>query len=132
MPSIFTRIISGEIPAYKVAQSESFLAFLDINPLTEGHTLCVPKIEVDNLFDLDEATYSGLLLFSRRVAHAVGEVIPCERVGMSVVGLEIPHAHVHLIPISGIEDMNFSRSKAVISSDRMAAIAESISGRVVG
>lgn len=107
MASIFTKIVNGEIPSYKIAETEGFYAFLDINPNSKGHTLCIPKQEVDKLFDLDESTYAGLMHFSRKVAKAIEKAIPCERVGMTVIGLEVPHAHVHLIPLHSMEDARF-------------------------
>lgn len=107
MASIFTKIIKGEIPSYKVAETDDFIAFLDINPNAMGHTLCVPKKEVDKLFDLDEATYTALMAFSRKVALALRQVIECKRIGMSVVGLEVPHVHVHLIPLNAMREMTF-------------------------
>lgn len=110
MASIFSKIITGEIPAYKVAESQDFLAFLDISPNTKGHTLCIPKKEVDKLFDLDESTYMELMAFSRKVAIALEKSVPCKRIGMSVVGLEVPHVHVHLIPLNKMEDTRFDRS----------------------
>ena len=108
MASIFTKIINGEIPCYKIAETDDFLAFLDINPNTKGHTLCVPKKEVDKIFDLDEATYNGLMSFSRKVALAIEKAIPCKRVGVSVIGLEVPHVHVHLIPLHSMESARFT------------------------
>ncbi len=108
--SIFTKIIKGEIPSYKVAENENFYAFLDINPNAKGHTLVVPKKEVDKIFDLDEETYKELMLFARKVAIAIEKVIPCNRVGVSVIGLEVPHTHVHLIPINKMSDMDFRKS----------------------
>ncbi|WP_417855776.1 HIT family protein [Xanthomarina gelatinilytica] len=107
MASIFSKIISGEIPSYKIAETDDFLAFLDINPNAKGHTLCIPKKEVNKIFDLDETTYLNLMAFSRRVAIAIEKAIPCKRVGMSVVGLEVPHVHVHLIPLNSMEDIRF-------------------------
>ncbi|WP_040280479.1 HIT family protein [Psychroserpens damuponensis] len=107
MASIFTKIISGEIPSYKVAETEDYLAFLDINPNAKGHTLCIPKKDVDKIFDLDEPTYHGLMEFSRQVAIALEKAVPCNRVGMTVIGLEVPHAHVHLIPLNSMEDARF-------------------------
>ncbi|WP_047549969.1 HIT family protein [Psychroserpens sp. Hel_I_66] len=107
MASIFTKIISGDIPSYKVAETEDYLAFLDINPNAKGHTLCIPKKEVDKLFDLDEVTYHGLMEFSRQVAIAVEKAIPCKRVGLTVIGLEVPHVHVHLIPLNSMDDARF-------------------------
>jgi histidine triad (HIT) family protein len=111
MASIFTKIIKGDIPSYKVAETEDFFAFLDINPNSVGHTLCIPKKEVDKIFDLDEATYLGLMAFSRKVALAIEEVIPCERVGLTVIGLEVPHVHVHLIPLHSMEDARFTNKQ---------------------
>jgi histidine triad (HIT) family protein len=107
MASIFTKIVNGEIPCYKIAETDEFLAFLDVNPNSKGHTLCIPKAEVDKIFDLDENTYNGLMSFSRKVAIAIKEVIPCKRIGMTVIGLEVPHAHVHLIPLHTMEDARF-------------------------
>ncbi|MEM5563665.1 HIT family protein [Psychroserpens sp. AS72] len=107
MASIFTKIISGEIPCYKVAETEDYLAFLDINPNAKGHTLCIPKKEVDKIFDLDETSFHGLMEFSRQVAIALEKAVPCNRVGMTVIGLEVPHAHVHLIPLNSMEDARF-------------------------
>ncbi|MBS1635658.1 MAG: HIT domain-containing protein [Bacteroidetes bacterium] len=126
MASIFSKIIAGEIPCYKVAENEEFLAFLDIFPLKKGHTLVIPKKEVDYIFDLDSATYEGLMNFSARVARAIGRVIDCKRVGVSVIGLEVPHAHVHLIPIQGVHDMNFSNPKLQLTKEEFKAIAASI------
>ena len=107
MPSIFSKIVSGNIPCYKVAETEEFLAFLDINPNTKGHTLCIPKKEVDKIFDLDQLTYQRLMMFSRSVALAIEKAIPCKRIGMTVIGLEVPHVHVHLIPLEKIKDAQF-------------------------
>ncbi len=107
MSSIFTKIIKGEIPAYKIAEDEHFFAFLDINPNARGHTLCVPKKEVDKLLDLDESTYIGLMAFSRKVGKAIEAAIPCDRVGMTVIGLEVPHVHVHLIPLQSMKNATF-------------------------
>ena len=109
MPTIFSKIISGEIPSYKVAENEDFLAFLDINPNSIGHTLCIPKKEIDNILDLDENTYQELMKFSRKVALSIDNVIDCERVSFSVIGLEVPHVHVHLIPIKKMSDANFTK-----------------------
>ena len=125
MSSVFTKIIQGEIPSYKVAENEKFYAFLDINPNTKGHTLVVPKQEVDKIFDLEESTYLELLQFSRKVALAIRAAIPCKRVGISVIGLEVPHVHVHLIPIDKMEDMSF-RSKVKLEPDEFQEIAASI------
>ncbi|TYA70083.1 HIT family protein [Seonamhaeicola marinus] len=125
MASIFTKIVNGEIPCYKVAETSEFLAFLDINPNSKGHTLCIPKKEVDKIFDLDEATYNGLMSFSRKVALAIEKVMPCERVGVSVIGLEVPHAHVHLIPLHSMEDARFIK-KTSLTSEEFQEIAKSI------
>lgn len=111
MATLFTKIISGEIPSYKVAETEDFFAFLDINPNSKGHTLCIPKKEVNKIFDLDEATYMALMKFSRRVALALEKAVPCERIGMSVIGLEVPHAHVHLIPLHTMDDARFTNKQ---------------------
>ncbi|HEX2617622.1 MAG TPA: HIT family protein [Flavobacteriales bacterium] len=126
MPSLFTRIIHGEIPCHKVGESEHFLAFLDINPLHEGHTLVVPKVEVDKFFDLPPDLLAGIMPFAQQVAERIARVVPCNRIGVSVVGLEVPHAHVHLIPIDSVHDMDFSRPKLKLSNDELAAIAERI------
>ena len=107
MASIFTKIVNGEIPCYKVAETEDFLAFLDVNPNAKGHTLCIPKKEVNKIFDLDEAAYIGLMQFSRKVAIAIEKTVPCKRIGMSVIGLEVPHVHVHLIPLNDMKEMTF-------------------------
>ena len=117
MASIFTKIINGEIPCYKIAETEDFFAFLDINPNAKGHTLCIPKKEVDKIFDLDEATYTGLMQFSRKVAIAIEQAIPCKRVGVSVIGLEVPHVHVHLIPLNTMEDARFISKKTLTKED---------------
>lgn len=125
MPTLFTKIINGEIPAYKVAENDEFLAFLDINPNSKGHTLCIPKKEVNKLFDLDEETYDKLMKFSRKVALALRKTIPCKRIGMAVVGLEVPHVHVHLIPLHEMDDMRFER-KVKVSDDEMEELAQRI------
>ncbi len=125
MASIFTKIINGEIPSYKIAEDENFYAFLDIRPLHRGHTLVIPKQETDYIFDLDNSTLCGLILFSKRVAKAIEAVIPCERIGVAVIGLEVPHCHVHLSPINSIYDMDFSKPTEV-SPDEMKKIADSI------
>ena len=125
MASIFTKIINGEIPSYKVAETEDYYAFLDINPNSKGHTLCVPKVEVNKIFDLDEKTYLGLMAFSRKVAIAIEKAFRCERVGMSVIGLEVPHVHVHLIPLHTMENARFTH-KEQLTSDEFEAIAKRI------
>lgn len=126
MPSIFSRIINGEIPAWKVAESEHFLAFLDVNPLAKGHTLIVPKVETDYFFDLSDEEISGIMLFSKKVASALRSTLPCLRIGMSIIGLEVPHAHVHLVPLNSMGDINFSNSRLNLSAEEMEAIAASI------
>lgn len=126
MASIFSKIIAGEIPSYKIAEDDAHYAFLDINPLNEGHTLVVPKHEVDYIFDLDDAEYAALTLFAKRVAAAIGKAMPCKRVAVAVLGLEVPHAHIHLVPIQSESDMDFSKKKTV-SPERMAQIASEIS-----
>ncbi len=126
MASLFTKIINGEIPCYKVAETDDFFAFLDINPNSKGHTLCIPKKEVDKLFDLDEATYMGLMQFSRRVAKAIEKVVACKRIGMTVIGLEVPHVHVHLIPLHTMEDARFI-SKVSLSKVEFEALSKAIS-----
>jgi histidine triad (HIT) family protein len=113
MPSIFTKIINGDIPCYKVAEEEGFFAFLDINPNAKGHTLCVPKKEVDRIFDLDEETYMGLMAFSRKVGRAIEATVPCKRVGMTVIGLEVPHVHVHLIPLHSMANATFQHKESL-------------------
>ncbi len=126
MSTIFSRIIAGEIPCYKVAENETCFAFLDINPLTKGHILVVPKQEVDYLFDLDDAVYIDLQSFSKRIAIAIKKVIPCQRVGVCVIGLEVPHAHIHLIPFNTISEMNFSNTKLRLSQEEFKSIANNI------
>lgn len=126
MPSIFSRIINGEIPAWKVAESEHFLAFLDVNPLAKGHTLIVPKVETDYFFDLSDEEISGIMLFSKKVASALRSTLPCLRIGMSVIGLEVPHAHIHLVPLNNMGDINFSNSRLNLSAEEMEAVAASI------
>lgn len=126
MASIFSRIVAGEIPCYKVAEDENYFAFLDISPVAKGHTLVIPKQEVDYIFDLDDETYVGLTRFAKRVAKAIGKAIPCKRVGVAVMGLEVPHTHIHLVPINKEADMNFFRDKLSLESTEMQAIAEAI------
>lgn len=126
MPSIFSQIVKGDIPCYKIAENEHCLAFLDIMPLVKGHTLVIPKKEIDYIYDLPDELLSELHLFAKRVAKKIESAIPCERIGVSVIGLEVPHAHIHLIPIHKIEDMNFSRPKLKLSNEEMKAIANKI------
>jgi histidine triad (HIT) family protein len=126
MASIFTKIINGEISGYKVAETETCFAFLDIMPLHGGHTLVVPKKEVDYLFDLPDADYQELMLFSKKIAHAIGKAIPCKKVGVAVIGLEVPHAHIHLIPINSVSDIDFSREKLKFKAEQMDEFAAKI------
>ncbi|MGZ0015380.1 HIT family protein [Yeosuana sp. AK3] len=125
MPSIFTKIVQGEIPCYKIAETDEFLAFLDVNPNSKGHTLCIPKQEVDKIFDLDEPIFERLMNFSRKVAIAIEKTIPCKRIGMTVIGLEVPHAHVHLIPLHTMEDARFIQ-KITLSSEEFQTVAKAI------
>lgn len=126
MATLFTKIISGEIPCHKVAEDDRFLAFLDINPAAVGHTLVIPKVEVDYIFNLDDDTYSGLMLFAKRIAPALAKAVPCLRIGVAVIGLEVPHTHVHLIPLNTMNDINFSKPKMKLSNEELAATAERI------
>ncbi len=127
MATIFSKIINGEIPSYKIAEDENFYAFLDINPLCEGHTLVVPKKEVDYIFDVDDDIYKGLFLFAKKVGLAIEKVVECERVGIAVVGLEVPHAHIHLIPLKTIYDIDFKKPKMKFTPDEFSEIAKKIS-----
>lgn len=124
--SIFSKIIAGEIPAHVVAESNEFLAFLDINPLAEGHVLVIPKKEVDYIFDLDDETYTGLQIFAKIVATAIKKAIPCKKVGVAVIGLEVPHAHIHLIPLNRVDDLNFSRPKLSFSTEELSITKDKI------
>ena len=126
MASIFSKIVAGEIPCYKIAENDQFLAFLDIFPLKKGHILVIPKKEVDYLFDLDNATYLGLMSFAKDIASAIKKSIPCNRIGVAVLGLEVPHAHVHLIPINSESDMNFRNEKLKLSKEEFEEIAQKI------
>ncbi len=126
MPSIFTRIINGEIPCHNVAEDDRFLAFLDINPLREGHTLVIPKVEVDKFFELPADVLAGILPFAQEVAKKIARVVPCNRIGVSVIGLEVPHAHVHLIPIDNVHDMDFSRPKLKLTQEQLTTMAARI------
>lgn len=125
MASIFTKIVAGEIPSYKIAEDENYFAFLDINPNAKGHTLVIPKKEVNKIFDLDKETYDGLMDFSYRVAKALEKAVPCERIGMSVIGLEVPHVHVHLIPLNTMEDIRFVK-KEKLSQEEFVKVASAI------
>lgn len=126
MASIFSKIIAGDIPCHKVAENERCFAFMDIAPLAKGHVLVVPKVEVDRYFDLDDKVLSELSVFSKRIARAIEEAIPCKRVGVAVIGLEVPHAHVHLIPLNSVEDINFERPKLELSHQELAEVASAI------
>ena len=128
MPSIFTRIINREIPGYIVAEDDNYIAFLDINPLVLGHTLVVPKQEVDFIFDLDDDILAGLNVFAKKVAHAIKKVVPCKRIGVAVIGLEVPHTHVHLVPMNSMSDLNFTRSKLSPSKEELETVAKKIKG----
>jgi histidine triad (HIT) family protein len=130
--SIFSKIIAGEIPAHKVAETNEFFAFLDISPLAEGHVLVIPKKEVDYIFDLDEETYMGLQMFAKIVATGIKKAIPCRKVGVAVIGLEVPHAHIHLIPVNKVDDINFARPKLTPTQDELAATAQKIVGALRG
>ncbi|MBK9450724.1 MAG: HIT family protein [Bacteroidetes bacterium] len=132
MASIFTRIVQGEIPAHRIAETEDYLAFLDITPLREGHTLVIPKTEVDYLFDLDEERYIGLQLFAKIVAEAIKKAIPCKKVGVAVIGLEVPHAHIHLVPMDTVGDLNFQKEKLKPTQEELAATAALIRKHIPG
>ncbi len=131
MATIFTRIVNGEIPCYKIAEDDRYFAFLDINPLRAGHTLVVTRQETDYVFDLDDDQLSGLILFSKKVAAAIKKVIPCNRIGIAIVGLEVPHVHIHLVPLDIMEDINFKRPKLKFTSDEFKDIAKKISEKVL-
>ena len=125
MSSIFTKIVNGEIPCYKIAEDENFLAFLDVNPNSIGHTLCIPKQEINKIFDLDDALYLGLMKFSKKIAIALEKAVPCKRIGMSVIGLEVPHAHVHLIPLNEMDEMRF-QNKVRLSKEEFEVLVNKI------
>lgn len=125
MASIFTKIVNGEIPAYKIAEDENYLAFLDVNPNAKGHTLCIPKQEIDKIFDMDDELYLGLMKFSKKIAIALEKTVPCKRVGVAVVGLEVPHTHVHLIPLNHMDEMRFI-NKVSLSKEEFEALAKDI------
>ena len=128
MASIFSKIAQGEIPSYKVAENDQYYAFLDINPLVEGHVLVIPKEETDYFFDLSDELLSGIAVFSKKVAKAIQKAVPCKRVGVAVIGLDVPHAHVHLIPLQGAQDIDFSRPKLKLSQGEFQSIADRIAG----
>lgn len=123
MPSIFSRIVTGEIPCYKILEDDKFLAFLDISPLVKGHTLVIPKTEIDYIFEIEDRELGEMMVFTKKVAHAIKSAIKCTKVGVSVIGLEVPHAHIHLIPMNRVDEMNFSREKLVLTSDELAYIS---------
>lgn len=129
MSSIFTKIINGEIPAYKVAEDDNFLAFLDVNPNAKGHTLCIPKTEIDKIFDMEEDQYLELMKFSRKVAKALEKTVPCKRVGIAVIGLEVPHTHVHLIPLNEMDEMRFV-NKVKLEKEEFEALAKAINANL--
>jgi len=131
MATIFTRIIKGEIPCYKVAEDNNYFAFLDINPLNEGHTLVVTKQETDYIFDLDDSTLSGLILFSKKIAKAIEKAVPCQRIGVAIIGLEVPHVHIHLVPMNTMDDINFTKPKLKFTPDEFRAIAAKISKEII-
>jgi histidine triad (HIT) family protein len=129
MASIFTKIVNGEIPCYKIAEDENYLAFLDVNPNAKGHTLCIPKQEINKIFDMEEIHYLGLMKFSRKVAKAVEKAVACKRIGVAVVGLEVPHVHVHLIPLNDMDDMRFQR-KTSLTAEEFSALATKIASNL--
>lgn len=126
MPSVFSRIVAGEISCYKIAESEDYLAFLDVFPLAKGHTLVIPKKETDYIFDIADQEFAGLHVFSKKVAKAIEKAVPCKRIGIAVIGLEVPHAHIHLIPLNTMNDINFSQPKLNLPKEEMERIAKSI------
>jgi len=128
MPSLFSKIVAGEIPCHRIAENEHFLAFLDIMPLAEGHVLVIPKDEVDYFFDLDDQALSSITVFARDIAKKIEKAIPCKRVGMAIIGLEVPHAHIHLIPLQTVSDINFERPKLKVTAEQLKATAEKIIG----
>lgn len=130
MAGIFSRIIAGEIPSYRIHEDDRYYAFLDINPLAPGHTLVIPKVETDYLFDLDDELLGGMMVFAKKVARAIDLTMDCKRVGIAVLGLEVPHAHIHLVPINSLYDIEFSRPKLKLSDEEFRAIAEKISAAV--
>jgi histidine triad (HIT) family protein len=130
METIFTKIIKGEIPCYKIAENDKFISFLDISPLAKGHALVVPKIQNDYIFDLDDKSLSELTLFAKKVAIGIEKVIPCKRIGIAVIGLDVPHTHIHLIPINKIDEMNFSGKRLVLTKEEFAKIASDISKEI--
>lgn len=130
MSSLFTKIIKGEIPSYKVGENKEYYAFLDINPLAKGHTLVIPKREEDYIFDLEDQELAGLMVFAKKIAKALEAVVPCERIGVSIIGLEVPHAHVHLVPINTLHDLNFAKSRVKLSTEEFQKLARDIAEKV--
>jgi len=126
MSNIFTKIIEGEIPCYKIAENDKFLAFLDINPLARGHALVIPKVEVDYIFEIDDALLGEMMIFAKQIALQIEKAVPCKRMGIAVIGLEVPHAHIHLVPLNQVEDINFSRPKLSFTPEEMAETLEAI------
>lgn len=131
MASIFTKIINGEIPCYKVAETDACLAFLDINPLAKGHTLVIPKIEVDYIFDVEDELYQKMFAFAKQVARAIKATVPCERVGVAVIGLEVPHAHIHLCPINSVHDLSFSNPRVQLTKEEFQELAKAIQANYI-
>lgn len=130
MPTIFSRIIADEIPCHKVAENDDFLAFLDIRPLAKGHTLVVPKQEIDYIFEIDDPTLANMILFAKRVAKAIEKTVPCTRIGVAVIGLEVPHAHIHLVPINQVHDLDFSRERVSMPNEEYIALAQEINSNI--
>lgn len=128
--TIFSRIVNGDIPCYKVAETADYLAFLDVRPQALGHTLCIPKQEVDYIFDIADEQLAGLMVFAKKVAKAIGAVVPCKRVGVAVIGLEVPHAHIHLVPLNALSDLSFGKEPLLVSPDEMTLLAEKIAAAV--
>ena len=131
MSSIFTKIVQGEIPSYKIAEDEKYYAFLDINPLAKGHTLVIPKEETDYIFDVTDEDLAGMMIFAKKIAKAIEEVVPCKRVGVAVLGLEVPHAHIHLIPINTVYDIDFKQPKLSFTNEEFAALTAAISSKIM-
>lgn len=130
MASIFTKIVQGDIPSYKIAEDDRYFAFLDIRPMAKGHTLVIPRQEIDYIFDLDDELLTGLMVFAKKVAKALEQCVPCERIGVAVLGLEVPHAHVHLVPINAITDLQFGKPPVEMSQEEMAALAEAVAEKM--
>lgn len=131
MASIFTRIVNGAIPCHKVAETADYLAFLDVHPQTKGHTLCIPKTEIDYIFDLEDDHLAGLMVFAKKVAHAIEKTVPCQRIGIAVIGLEVAHAHVHLIPLNAVSDLSFGKEPLALTTEEMRDLAARIAAQIV-